>query len=548
MQTQLGNWRMVLPAAALALAACGGGADQANTTTNNQAESVQSSEASTGPAQGGNFVIATPGEPITFNELYYQDSASGDVISMIHAGLIYIDESFEVQPFIARELPTISDDGLQWTYHLREDVKFHDGEQLTAEDVVFTYSIFNHPDYSGPRVSDFELLDSVVALDPFTVQFTLTEPSAKFATQAGYGILPKHILGEVPVAELGDYRAYNVERPIGAGPFKFDSWTRGQNLVVRAFDDFFLGRPHLDSITTRFVGDQNAAILLLQTGQADYVIVPINEVETVRAIPNVQLESTLALRYDYIGWNMRNPLFQDRRVRQALTHAIDRQEIVETILNDNATVAHAPVSPLSWAYNDNVPQFNYDVERAKELLAEAGWVPGPDGILVKDGKRFSFEMLSNDGNVVRRDIGVIAQQYLRQVGIEVRPAQMEWGAFIERISPPNYNFDSVVLAWGLAIDPDPQAIWHSSEIEQGLNQISYSNPVVDALIDGNVSIMDQAERAERLGKVWYALAEDQPYTFLYYPQVFAGLSPRVNGFTQHARVDVFKPYQWWLAQ
>lgn len=547
MQT-LGNWRLALPVAALALAACGGEQPKTEAPAASTAESASNTVA-TEPRRGGNFIIATPGEPITFNELYYQDSASADIIAQIHAGLIYVDENFDVQPYVARELPTVSADGLQWTYHLRQDVKFHDGVQLTANDVAFTFGILKNPDYIGPRASDFDLLDTVMAVDDFTVQFNLNAPSAKFATQVGYSILPQHILADVPVAELGDYRAYNIEKPIGAGPFVFDSWTRSQNLVVRAFDDFFLGRPHLDSITTRFVGDQNAALLSLETGNSHYVpAVPLTEVQTARAIPGAQIESTLALRYDYIGWNMRNPLFQDQRVRQALTHGIDRQEIVETIMDNNATVAHAPVSPLSWAYNDDVAQFPYDPERAKALLADAGWLPGADGILVKDGQRFSFEMLSNDGNVVRRDIGVIAQQYLRQIGVEVRPAQMEWGAFIEKISPPNYNFDSIVLAWGLAIDPDPEAIWHSKEIAQGLNQISYNNPKVDALIDGNVSIIDPVERAERLAQVWAALAEDQPYTFLYYPQVFAALGSNVNGFTQHARNDVYKPYEWWLAE
>jgi peptide/nickel transport system substrate-binding protein len=261
---------------------------------------------------------------------------------------------------------------------------------------------------------------------------------------------------------------------------------------------------------------------------------------------HVILHQALALQYAYLGWNQRNPLFQDRRVRQALTHAIDRQEIVETLLEGHAEVAHAPVSPLSWAYNDDVPRFEYDPEKARALLAEAGWRPGPDGILQKDGRRFSFEILSNDGNVIRRDIGVVVQQYLREVGIETRPAQMEWGAFLERIHPPNYDFDAVVLSWVLAVDPDPSAIWHSRAIAQGLNNISFSNPRVDELADQNVRILDRAQRATILHQIWRVIAEEQPYTFLYYPRQSYGLKADVRGFVYHPSDAMYLVHRWWL--
>src|SRR5690606_19995894 len=187
-------------------------------------------------------------------------------------------------------------------------------------------------------------------------------------------------LEHVPVAELGDYREFNVNAPVGAGPFRFVEWVRGQYLVVEAFEDYFEGRPYLDRITFRFVSNQSAGVLLLETGEIDHLIVPTTEIRTVERMPHVTLRSAPELRYDFIAWNLRNPLFADRRVRQALTHAIDRQEIVETLMEGHAQVAHAPVSPLmEWAYEDDVPRFPYDPERAKALLAEAGWTPGPDG-------------------------------------------------------------------------------------------------------------------------------------------------------------------------
>ncbi|QOY37410.1 peptide-binding protein [Anaerobacillus isosaccharinicus] len=534
----------------LFLVACGGNNTPTETETpapGEQTDGESTEDATSGePKQGGTIVLGSSGEPVLFNSLYHQDSASADVTDLVFAGLMQANENLEMQPLIAADFPEISEDGLEFTYTLREGVLFHDGTELTAEDVEFTYSIFKHEDYAGPRAGSFANMESVEATGKYEVKFTLSQADASFPTLASYGILPKHILGDIPVADLGEYQEFNIKNPIGAGPFKFVSWTQGQNLALEAFEDYFEGRPNLDKVTFRFASDSNALVLLMQTGDIDWMIAPPSEIPTIETFNHAKISNTLALRYDYIGWNLQNPLFQDVKVRQALTHAIDRQEIVDTIMEGNATVAHAPVSPLSWAYNDNVPKFDYDLDKASQLLAEAGWEPGADGILTKDGQRFSFTILSNDGNVVRRDIGIIVQQYLGQIGIEVKAEQMEWGAFLDKINPPNYDFDAVVLAWGLALDPDPRAIWHSSEIENGLNNISYSNPRVDEIADSNKQIMDQAERAAALAEVWEILAEEQPYTYMYYPQQFISLSNRVQGFTHHPRVNMYKVNEWWV--
>jgi peptide/nickel transport system substrate-binding protein len=528
-------------AAMLMAAACGGPAGE------EASAAAPAQPPSTEPRYGGSVVLGTPGEPVNFNGMYYQDTTSGDIVTLVFAGLVKVDEHIEVVPDIAEAMPEISADGTVYTVRLRRGVKFHDGVELTARDVVYTYDIPKHPDYTGPRADYFKALLRTEALDDYTVRFTLAEPDTRFITIMDREILPLHLLEHVPIGELGDYRAFNVDHPIGAGPFKFVSWTRGQNLVLEAFDDYFGGRPYLDRVTFRFAANQSAEVLLLETGDIDHMIVPITEVKTVEAMPHVKVYSTLELRYDYLGWNQRNPLFADRRVRQALTHAIDRQEIVDTLYEGRAQVANAPVSPLmAWAYTDDVAKFPYDPERAKALLKEAGWAPGPDGVLVKDGLRFSFGILSNDGNVVRRDIAVIVQQYLRQVGIEVRPAQMEWGAFLERINPPNYDFDATVLSWALATDPDPTAIWHSREIAQGLNNISFRNARIDEIADKNTRVLDRAERAAMLKEAWGILAEEQPYTFLLYPQQHVALSNKVHGFVHHSRLDMYSVPRWWV--
>jgi peptide/nickel transport system substrate-binding protein len=526
----------VLIATAALVVACGGEQDDARV----------GGAGATEPQYGGNVILGTSGEPVLFNPLYSQDSVSSDVEELLYVGLMRSTEQLEMIPHVAVDDPMVSDDGLEWTFTLRQDVRFHDGVALTAHDVAFTFGALIHPDYTGPRAGSFRTLSRVEAMGDHEVRFIFSEPDARFLSLTDYGILPKHLLGDVPIAELGDHRAFNVQQPVGAGPFRFVSWTSGQNLVLEAFEDYFEGRPYLDRVTFRFVSDQSAAVLLLETGDVDHVIVPVTEVATVERMPHVTLHDTLSLRYDYLGWNLARPLFADRRVRQALTHAIDRQEIVETLMEGHAEVAHAPVSPLSWAYNDEVARFPYDPDKAQTLLAQAGWRPGPDGILQKDGKPFSFQILYNDGNVVRRDLAVIAQQYLRAVGIDARPVQMEWGAFLERIQAPRYDFDAVVLAWALGFDPDPSAIWHSREIAKGLNNIGFRHPRVDDLSDRNIHVLDRSARAAMLRETWQIIAEEQPYTFMFYPKQFVGLKSDVRGFVHHPRLDTFRVNEWWL--
>jgi peptide/nickel transport system substrate-binding protein len=359
--------------------------------------------------------------------------------------------------------------------------------------------------------------------------------------------LPKHLLEHVPVAKLGNYREFNVDRPIGAGPFKLASWTAGDNLVFDAFDGYFEGRPYLDRITGRVIPNGSAGVLSLETGEVDVMLAPIGEVPIIERMRQVTLHRVPVAGYEYVGWNLRNELFADRRVRQALTHAVDRQEIVDALFGGHATVAHAAVPPaMAWAYTDDVPKFPYDPERAKELLREAGWLPGADGVLTRNGRRFSFELLSDEGSGFRTDIAVILQQALGRVGVEVKPAQMEFGAFLARIDPPSFDFEAYMTAVIHPSDPDPAAIWHSREIERGLNNVAFRHPRVDELADRNTRLLDRAERAAVLNELWQIIAEEQPYLFLFYAENAVAIRDDVRGYTPHPLVLTEAAHRWWL--
>jgi peptide/nickel transport system substrate-binding protein len=496
------------------------------------------------PRYGGNLVLAAANEPTTLNMLYIQNIPSYTVASLIFDGLMEVNEKFELQPRIAAAAPEVSPDGTVWTYRLREGVRFHDGTPLTAHDVAFTYQLAVHPDFQGPWAAQFRSLRSVDVLDDYTVRFTLAEPDALFANYTIVGILPRHLLEQVPVADLGNYRAFNVDAPIGAGPFKFRSWPAGENLVLDAFDDYYGGRPYVDRVTFRFIPNASARVLALEAGEVDHTAIPPAEIATVRAMPHVVLHDALTLNYSYIAWNLRNPLLADRRVRQALTHAIDRQEIVDTLFEGQAVVAHSPASPvIVWAHADDVRKFDYDPDRAKALLAEAGWVPGSDGMLTKDGMPFEIEFLTSEGSA---DLFVIVQQALRQVGIEAGLLQLEYGAFLQRIRPPSSDFDAAFLGWQLQENADPSPQWHSRSMMQGANNVGFSDPRVDELIDRSVRLLDREQRAAVLKEVWRILAEEQPVTFLYHPRQFIAVKSDVRGFVQNPSRQTYGLERWWL--
>lgn len=539
------------------LAACGGndtnekpkdnqGTEQTDGNDNNE-KGGDEAAGNDEPVQGGELVIGSTGEPTIFNPLYSNDSVSSDVEALIYDGLVGSDLEFNTTNDNMAEKVEESEDGLTYTVTLKDGIKFHDGEPLTADDVVFTYNIPLSEDYDGVRGDYFESLEKVEKVDDLTIKFTLNKVDVQFPSVGlSFGILPEHLLKDVPIADLGEHE-FNTKNPVGSGPFKFVENKKGQYVKVEAFDDYYQGRPHLDTITMKIVPDANAMLTQLQNRDIDFwAAVPATDVDTVQEFADdigIRIESGLALSYTFLGYNFRNDLFKEKEVRQAITHAIDRETIVNELLEGKGQVADVPESPLSWAYNPDVPKFEYDPEKAKQMLADAGWTPGADGILEKDGKRFSFEIKTNQGNKAREDIIVVLQNQLKEVGIEAKPKIMEFSALIKDINPPNRNYEALLLGWSLATDPDPSGIFHTKNAEKGNNMGAYSNPELDKLMDEQLQERDKEKRKELIGKIQQGIAEDQPYTFIYYPEEFRAMPAELQGYEFHAKNYIYNPHK-----
>ncbi|KRE19569.1 peptide-binding protein [Bacillus sp. Root920] len=526
----------------LILAACSGG----NKT------SGDSEKKSTGkPVQGGDLVIGSIAEPTLFNSLYSTDVASSDIEERIYSFLLQTDGKLNPQLSLAEDIKE-SDDGKQFDVTIKKGVKFHDGEELTADDVVFTYSIPINKDYNGERGSGFEVLESVKKTGDYSIEFKLNKKDPYFynVTLGSYGILPKHILGDVPIKDLGE-NEFNRKKPIGSGPFKFAEWKEGDYVKLEAFDDYWDGRPYLDTVTIKTIPDQNAAIAQLSAGDIDFFAVPGSELQTAEKVSNIKIESDLGLNYSYIGWNQKNELFKSKKVRQALTHAIDRQTIVDQVLDGDGKVANIPESPLSWNYpkDENVPVFEFDQEKAKKLLKEEGWEDTDgDGYLDKDGKKFSFVIKTNQGNKVREDIAVVVQQQLKEIGVEAKPQIVEFSALIEQTTPPKWDYDALLLGWSLATFPDQFSIFHSSQSEKGLNNIWYKNKEVDKLLVDAKNLSDRKDYSKAYEKIYKLIAEDQPYTFLYYANSHRAMPSNLQGYSYHPKDEYYKIEKWWLEQ
>jgi len=483
------------------------------------------------------LVESSIGDASFLNPILAQDSASSDINGLVFNGLIKYDKNLENFVGVLAESWKIKEGPEpEITFYLRKGVLWHDGKEFTAEDVKFTYDKIMDEKTNTVRRSDYELVKKAELLDPYTFKVTYSQPFSPGLGTWSMGIIPKHLL------ENQDINTTSFNRkPVGTGPFRFVRWSTDEEIVVEANSKYFEGKPYLDRIVYRIIPDPALAEMELLTRGIDYYGVQPFEYQRMKEIPSLNIYSQPSLGYTYIGYNEKNPLFQDKRVRQALTYAINREEIVQYVLYGLGKVANGPFPPQLWYSNPNVKPLPYDPVKARQLLAEAGWRANNTGILEKDGKPFSFKLITNSGNETRRDVGVLVQRAFRELGIDVKLELYEWSVFIQNFINPK-AFDACILGWALSPDPDDYQIWHSSQIEKGFNFISYRNREVDRLWEEGRREYNVEKRKAIYWKINELMHEDQPYTFLFVPLGIAALQ---NKFVLAERdskgKEIFRP-------
>lgn len=414
---------------------------------------------------------------------------------------------------VAETFPVLNEP--QIVFHLHEGVKWHDGRPFTARDVEFTYQAIMDVGYASPRRPDYELVRSFEVIDDHAVRIVYRQPYAPCLLSWAMGILPRHILE----GKDSQWWAANFNRsPVGLGPFRFEEWKSNQYIRLRRFDEYFEGRPHLDTIAIRVIPDMVALRLLFETGEVDFWGVDPHAIKSFIDNPRFDIFGREAPSFEYIGWNLERPLFQDVRVRRALAHAVNVQQMIDFILYGQGQQSSGPFPPQMWFCNPNIKPYEYDPGKARALLAEAGWKPGADGVLEKDGKKFEFTLITNHPNELRKDIATLVQSDLKKIGIKVEVQLYEWAVFISQ-HIHKHDFDACVLGWVVGYDYDQYQLWHSSQAKPGgLNHCSYVNKEADRLIELARSEFDEAKAKEHLWKFNQIVYEDQPYLFTFVPR------------------------------
>jgi peptide/nickel transport system substrate-binding protein len=500
-----------------------------------------------GLAAGKDFVIGLGGEATQLNPVVATDGFSYIAEWPLFDSLVELDQSLNVRPLLA-ESWEVAKDGLAYTFKLKKGVKWHDGTPFTARDVAFTFYAVLNPKVTTPHRAYFDALAGfpeltnkdapkrpedlavkpIEVVDDHTVRFRLRYPSGSFLavlTNPRAGIIPEHLL------KTADLNTTEFNRkPVGTGPFKFVEWRRGERLVMEANPQYHGGRPALDRLIFRIIPDSVVLLQELRAGGVDFIEnPPLNEVARLKQTAGLKVLVADNTSYNYFGWRQDLEPFNDLRVRRALNHAIDVPTLVKEALQGYATIATGQFPPSSWAYDPAVKPYAYDPNRAKALLAEAGFRPEGDGVLARNGKRFSFTIRHDQANQAVKDTAVIVQEYLKRVGVEAKLEPLDWPTFVKKLFAS--EFEGIVVGWTNHHDPDPFAytIWHSSQWK-GRNFAHYKNPRVDELLEQARHTAVVAERKKHYAEFSKLLMEDAPYVFLYFPQQIFVTRQSYDGF------------------
>lgn len=442
-------------------------------------------------------------------------------------------------------------------FTLRQDIFWHDGMPVTAEDVKFTYDTIMSPATQSSQRANFELVERVEAVDPRTVRATYATYYAKYLEPWMTGIIPRHVL----LGENVNTSLFN-RHPVGNGPYKFKTWAVNDHVLLVANERYHGGRALIDEVVFRVIPDEAHMFLELLAGRIDVMQMKPDQYRKV--LSNRMFDETFTLKrvlepeYTYLGYNLLRPPFDDVRVRRALTLAIDRERLVDDVLKGYGKVVSGPFHKDNWACDPSVAPLPFDPAQARALLYAAGFrdVNG-DGVLEKDmGDRdleLSFEIRTNVGNKDRElTLRVIGEQF-RAIGARPRTVFEEWGKFVTRIDAK--DFDAILLAWNLSFDPDDTfSVWHSREIpdletgKYGLNAISYSNPEVDRLFEQGRTKASRAERQKAYFAIHRLIADEQPYSFLYSAESLFAIRKRVLDAKVNKVRLVYNLHTWRIAR
>lgn len=476
-----------------------------------------------GGATGGVVRLALPGDPI-MNTVIGNDASAIPLNRTIFSSLTRPDSS-DLQP-----LPDLAEswehnaDNTAWTFKLRKDVKWSDGQTFSADDVKFSIESHQDPANNSSLRTTMSVVDKMVIVDPSTIRFELKQPVGPFPTIVSYnaGILPKHVLSGTDLTKNVEF---NTKRPVSTGPFMIDEAVAGDHYSLKANPNYFRGKPKLDGIIFKVLNDVNTQVAQLKSGELDFAVVAPSNLAALESAANVKVVTAPYIGFYHLSFNYQLPLFADKRVRQALVYAIDRPGILKTVMLGKAQLGVTPFPPIfKWAFDNSLQPIPYDPARAKQMLADLGWTAGADGVLQKNGQRFSFTLDADTADPARQQSAVIAQQNFKAIGVDAQLRLRPFAAYVPDLIGKKY--EAHVGFWVLPPDPDFTNYYSTGA---GFNTINYSNPDIDKLIAQGRASSDVNQRKQAYYQMQRIMLDDVPGAILFYPQDIQAMTNKLAG-------------------
>jgi peptide/nickel transport system substrate-binding protein len=457
------------------------------------------------------------------------DKIAGDVPTVvmyqIYNPLYILDENYVLQPRLAESFE-ISDGGKTYTFKLRKDVKWHDGEAFDAEDVKFTYEFYANPDNKATNINNFRDISVVEIPDKYTAVVKLKNPNAPFMIRsATVAILPEHYIKKVGIDEF-------AKKPVGTGPFKVKEWKPAEYTLLEANKDYFLGAPNIDFFRQDIVPEASVRAIAIDTGKADaWTWPPLAEDQLKFANDKARFNAfrTPSLGVNHFILNNQKGPLTDKNFRKALLMATPRQRMIDDLFKGLGVVATSNLSPAvkAW-YEPNVTKYDYDPKKAADLLESNGWKAGADGIRAKDGIKASFNMTTITGDAARRPQAEIAQQEWKAIGVNLELKESPITPIqVELIKGKDGSMDASLFNWTYGdVDPDAFGTLRSDGAQ---NWSQYKNPKIDELLDKGRVEVDSEKRKALYGEIQKIVADDVPFIFIQFPESLNVFNKRVKG-------------------
>ncbi|NPA60488.1 MAG: peptide ABC transporter substrate-binding protein [Epsilonproteobacteria bacterium] len=477
--------------------------------------------------------LATSTNPARLNPILATDSSSSEIAGFIFNGLVkFGKDNSTIQGDLADSF--YFEDNKTLIFKLKKGVLWHDGAKFSAKDVLFTYKTITSSKIISPYSSAFRFVQSVKIVDDYTIKVIYKKPYFKALQTWMMGILPKHILKNETNLMSSKFNT----NPIGTGPYKLEQLEFSKNIVLKSFSKYFDTKAKIDRIMFHVIADPMTRFLMLKSGELD-----IGSIEPMAFEKQLDAEffkkfniyEKISMSYTYLGLNLRCDKFKNPKVREALSLAIDRNELVKILFFNHAKVCSGPFLPNSIAFNKDVIPTKQNIQKAKKLLKDLGY---------DKSHPFEFEIATSNSSSIRPYAVEILQYQLKKVGIIVKIRVMEWQAFLNMVVFP-HKFDAVLLGWGLSPTPDPYMFWHSdSDKKGGFNLVGYKNLEMDKLIEKSQSIIER----EKLSKIWQKMfkmiVDDNPYLFLYIPNSITAVNKKIKNI-QNSPSGIWHNYTEW---